>query len=125
MDVQRDGQGGKPADYMAGERTFLAWVRTAITIIALGFVVVKFGLLTRELGHGATTGGSRLSAPIGVTLVLLGGVLVPFALARLHTTERDLAIGAYRSHHFLTTALAVVVALVAALLAVYLAVSGS
>jgi putative membrane protein len=32
---------GKPADYLANERTFLAWVRTAVAILALGFVVVK------------------------------------------------------------------------------------
>ena len=32
-------------DHLANVRTFLAWVRTAITIMAFGFVVAKFGLL--------------------------------------------------------------------------------
>ena len=67
---------GKPADYLANERTFLAWVRTAVAILALGFVVVKFGLLARELSAGTHVRSSRVSAPIGVALVLLGGTLV-------------------------------------------------
>jgi putative membrane protein len=33
------------SDHAANERTFLAWVRTAVAIIAFGFVVEKFSLL--------------------------------------------------------------------------------
>ena len=32
------------ANHAANERTFLAWVRTGIAIIALGFVIEKFNL---------------------------------------------------------------------------------
>lgn len=39
---------GNPADCLASERTVLAWVRTARVIPALGFVVVKSGLVTRK-----------------------------------------------------------------------------
>jgi len=31
-------------EFLANERTFLAWVRTSIAVISLGFVVAKFGL---------------------------------------------------------------------------------
>jgi putative membrane protein len=34
-------------DHLANERTFLAWVRSCIAIMALGFVVARFGLLIR------------------------------------------------------------------------------
>ena len=30
---------------MANERTYLAWVRTGIAVMALGFVVAKFGII--------------------------------------------------------------------------------
>ena len=32
------------ADHAANERTFLAWVRTGIAVIAFGFVIEKFNL---------------------------------------------------------------------------------
>jgi uncharacterized membrane protein YidH (DUF202 family) len=39
-----------PQEYLANERTFLAWLRTCIAIIGLGFVVARFGLFLREFG---------------------------------------------------------------------------
>jgi putative membrane protein len=117
-----EAQQGKATDYLANERTFLAWVRTGLTIIALGFVVVKFGLLIHEL-RGGTQGDSRLSAPIGIVLVGLGGALVLLALLRSRQAERDITAGTYRPDPLLTTALALGTALVAVLLAAYLAAS--
>ena len=32
------------SDHAANERTFLAWVRTGIAVIAFGFVIEKFNL---------------------------------------------------------------------------------
>ncbi len=114
---------GKPADYLANERTFLAWVRTAVAILALGFVVVKFGLMTRELSGTAHVSSSSVSAPIGIALVLLGGALVLAALARFNRTNRDIAEGAYRPQALLAYMLAAGISLTALLLAVYLAAS--
>ena len=39
---------GKASDHLANERTFLAWIRTSISIIVFGFVVAKFGITLRE-----------------------------------------------------------------------------
>ena len=38
-----------PSDYLAAERTFLAWIRTGIALMGFGFVVARFGLFLREL----------------------------------------------------------------------------
>ena len=38
-----------PRVFFAAERTLLAWVRTGLTIMALGFVVSRFGLFVRLL----------------------------------------------------------------------------
>lgn len=114
---------GNTTDYLANERTFLAWVRTGVTLIALGFVVVKFGLLTHELRVGHP-GGSLLSAPIGIALVGLGGILVLLALQRSRRAAEGIAAGSYRPEPFLTTALGLGVALGAGLLAAYLALTG-
>ncbi|MBX9623444.1 MAG: DUF202 domain-containing protein, partial [Gemmataceae bacterium] len=36
-----------PRVFFAAERTLLAWVRTAIGLVGLGFVVARFGLFLR------------------------------------------------------------------------------
>ena len=40
----------KSTQFLANERTFLAWLRTSIAIIGLGFVVARFSLFLREFG---------------------------------------------------------------------------
>jgi putative membrane protein len=37
----------RAAEYLANERTFLAWIRTSIAVITLGFVIAKFGVSLR------------------------------------------------------------------------------
>jgi putative membrane protein len=36
-------------DHLANERTFLAWVRTALGLIGLGFVLARMGLFLQQL----------------------------------------------------------------------------
>jgi len=42
-------QGGDLRDRLAAERTFLAWIRTGIALMAFGFVVARFGLFLQRL----------------------------------------------------------------------------
>jgi putative membrane protein len=68
-----------PRVYFAAERTLLAWVRTGITVIGLGFVVARFGLFLQILRHEASPGSHLGSTLIGVGLVLLGSGAVSMA----------------------------------------------
>ena len=63
-----------PRIYFAAERTFLAWLRTGITVMALGFVVARFGLFLRILRAqgGPVPPGTGLSPYLGAVLVVLG-----------------------------------------------------
>ncbi len=70
----------KITDHMANERTYLAWVRTGIAIIALGFVVAKFGIIIKELVPGAPATSYHLSTDVGVFLVVSGGFLQVMAM---------------------------------------------
>ena len=36
-------------DYLAAERTFLAWVRTGLALMGFGFVAARFGLFRQQL----------------------------------------------------------------------------
>lgn len=68
----------------AAERTLLAWVRTGLAVIGLGFVVARFGLYLRMMSHPGQEVQPRLeSTVIGVGLVLLGAAAVALA-ARQH-----------------------------------------
>jgi putative membrane protein len=76
----------RATEYLANERTFLAWIRTSIAIISLGFVVAKFSLWLRELAvrldPQMQVYRMGASMPIGVTMMALGGVLAVLAAWR-------------------------------------------
>lgn len=69
----------KGTEHLAVERTFLAWVRTSISIIGLGFVVAKFGVWVRELAARlepqVQIHSTGMSLPIGVGMMAFGGIL--------------------------------------------------
>ena len=75
------------SDHAANERTFLAWVRTAIAVEAFGFLVEKFDVF---LEVASRTGGVKAPSVIGETvsnivgllLLLLGGLIVVAATLR-------------------------------------------
>ena len=75
-----------PRVYFAAERTLLAWVRTGIATIGLGFVVARFGLFLRLLRTESANAAPHIgSTLIGVGLVLLGAAAMALA-ARQHAT---------------------------------------
>ena len=59
---------------LANDRTFLAWLRTSIVTMGLGFVVAKVALIVQPTNKAASHQG--LYAAVGVVIVLCGGVLV-------------------------------------------------
>lgn len=74
-----------PRVYLAAERTFLAWIRTSLALMAFGFVVSRFGLFLRVLESSSgqrISEPSALSLPLGVFLVLLGVISDIFAAWR-------------------------------------------
>ena len=74
-----------PRVFFAAERTLLAWVRTGLALIGLGFVVARFGLFLRLIRHdvAASDLGHPITPWIGVGLAALGAVATAVA-ARQH-----------------------------------------
>jgi putative membrane protein len=76
-----------PRIYMAAERTFLAWIRTGVALLAFGFVVARFGIFLRQVATLRTaTPGRDSSASLYLGLALVGaGVVVCIVSAIRHT----------------------------------------
>ena len=75
MGRMADKPAGGPADYMAAERTFLAWIRTGIALMGFGFVVARFGLFLQALQIGHTSLPVRPYGPsfwFGTALIVVG-----------------------------------------------------
>lgn len=69
-----------PRVFFAAERTLLAWLRTGLTIMALGFVVSRFGLFVQLLAAQSkatlAANHSSLSAALGISFVIIGALAV-------------------------------------------------
>jgi putative membrane protein len=90
-----------PRVYFAAERTFLAWLRTGITVMAFGFVVARFGLFLRLLraqGSEAAS-GSGVSPYLGAVLVVLGAIATGAGTRRYQEFCRRLSRSELPSPH--------------------------
>ena len=113
----------KVTDHLANQRTFLAWIRTGLSIIAFGFVVERFGLLLRELGlklieRPIVTG--HYSTVIGITLTLLGSLVMIVALANFLQARRSIDQEHFHPHAGFAVLLTIMTCLIGVILAIYL-----
>jgi putative membrane protein len=88
-----------PRVYFAAERTFLAWIRTGLGLMGIGFAVSRFGLFLRQVSAteshlpAHTTGLSLWS---GVSLVALGVIVNLSAVLRHFQLIHELSSGTWR-----------------------------
>ena len=82
-------------DHAANERTFLAWVRTAIAVMAFGFLIERFDLFLQVaapslVGRTLSAVGQRFANAAGLAFIVLGTVMIIVAAARLFITGRKI-----------------------------------
>ena len=88
-----------PRVYFAAERTFLAWIRTGLGLMGIGFAVSRFGLFLREMSASQShlpAHSTGLSLWSGVSLVALGVVINVSAVIRHFQLIRELSSGTWR-----------------------------
>ena len=76
---------GETPDYrfsLANERTFLAWVRTSLALMAAGIAVVQF-----------VPGLTVVRHALGLILITLGGVLAGISYQHWEHNERAMRLG--------------------------------
>jgi uncharacterized membrane protein YidH (DUF202 family) len=119
--------------HIANERTFLAWIRTSIGIMAFGFVVEKFALFLRQISFFLEKAGNpaltplphHLRAPgwssmLGILLVGFGVLMAVLAFIRYKKTERQIDEDTYHPSFLLDSLLTLSISAVGVILILYL-----
>ena len=120
-----DNSQNDPRVYFAAERTFLAWIRTGLGLMGVGFAVSRFGLFLRDFSntqHAPAQTSTTHSVITGAALVALG-VLINIASVINHlTTIKRLSTGTWQPGQPSRTAvaLAILLALLGTGMAIYL-----
>jgi putative membrane protein len=83
------------SDHAANERTFLAWVRTAIAVMAFGFVIERFDLFLQMMAPQMaqvrlTPHGQAFANVAGLAFIVLGVVMIAIAGVRFVKTAKDI-----------------------------------
>lgn len=114
-------------DHLANERTFLAWIRTSVGIIAFGFVIEKFALFMKQMSFivGKETvvhlpASHGYSVVAGVFLIGFGTLLSLLSYLRFKKVEQQINQSNWRQASFLDLLLTLVVFIMGVLLMIYL-----
>lgn len=124
--IQPEKPNPHTSDHLANERTFLAWIRTSISVLGLGFVVAKFSVWLRELSarldQPMPASHPGLSLPLGIGMMAIGALLAVVAAWRYRRVRDAIRRGEPSAgNHTVTIVAVLVVAMAAGLIAYMLA----
>ena len=116
-------------DHLANERTFLAWIRTSLGIIAFGFVIERFGLFIKQMGlflgkaaiqNSSLTHG--FSEIIGIFIVGFGTLMSFLAYINFKKIEKHILQGTstYRPSGTIYAVLIMAIVVIGIFLIIYL-----
>jgi putative membrane protein len=83
------------SDHAANERTFLAWVRTAIAVMAFGFLIERFDLFIKFAAprlpqQPPAPHGETFANLAGLTFIVLGVTMIALAGLRFVRTAKNI-----------------------------------
>jgi len=89
-----DGKDIRATDTLANERTFLAYVRTALAFVAFGYVIARFSLFSEEIAVVANIHVAREATTVfGISMAAMGIVVGLYGSYRYVATDRGLHRG--------------------------------
>jgi putative membrane protein len=111
--MNEENRDTKLREHLANERTFLAWIRTSIALMGLGFVIVKFGIFLKEvallLEDLNITISEGFSAAVGTGMVAMGVILAFFAFFQYKKVETQINRQNYKSSSLISVLLTLVI----------------
>jgi len=107
-------------EHQANERTFLAWLRTSVALIALGLATARFSIFLEEIGSAVQPDLSEQhswfnSQLLGLSLVIFGLIVIGLAAWRYNQVFWQIEQGQYYPNQFLVWIMVAVVIILAAL----------
>jgi putative membrane protein len=82
------------SDHAANERTFLAWVRTAIAVMAFGFVIERFDLFLQAIAlqrqSPLNSPGSSFANATGLAFIAIGVAMIVISGFRFARTAKGI-----------------------------------
>jgi putative membrane protein len=109
-------------EHLANERTMLAWIRTGVTLIALGFGTARFGAFVDSQSNAAHRAGA--AAVLGIALGAAGVMTVAMSVVRFLRARAQIAAGRFRAELWPEALLAAVAAVLGVGVAIYLLLNG-
>lgn len=112
-----------PRVLFAAERTLLAWNRTAVALIALGFVIERFGMFIKVLPAADIAGQREISFLIGLTLIAFASTMSMLSVIQFRRFVNALSEAEIPEGYMLWcgTVTNIVISVLGALLIAYLA----
>ena len=110
----------RAAQHLDNERTFLAWVRTNVALISLGFVLAR---LSPSLSAAGAVNASRIAAktvPLGIVLVVFGALVTLLAAWRYDSVNRQIEAGCVKTDRALVWFIALAIVLLSAAAVTYM-----
>jgi putative membrane protein len=129
MDSDKEiNDASRTQQYLANQRTFLAWLRTSVALIGLGFVVSRFGLFLRTITVGHSPSVTTLessahysfSSLVGTAMVVLGIVFTGIALKNYLDTHKSIMKGSYLPKHVYIYLISISLIVLGAIIVAYL-----
>jgi len=112
----------RASEHLANERTFLAWVRTTIALVSLGFVLARLGPWLTESGTHAPHLITK-AWPVGIGLVIFGALLTLLAAWRYDAVNRQIEAGLVKTDRALVWSVTIAITLVSGVLTIYIALT--
>ena len=108
-------------EHLSNERTFLAWVRTSIALLSLGFVLARVGPSLAQRSAASSTQAPR-AVPVGISLITLGALLTVLAAWRHSRVNREIENGMVKTGHGLVVFVTVAIVLLSVGVITYMAI---
>jgi inner membrane protein YidH len=110
----------RASEHLDNERTFLAWVRTNIALISLGFVVARLSPSIGAVAGANVRGIETKAVPVGISLVVLGAIVTVLAAWRYDRVNRQIEEGRVTPDRGMVWIVTLVIALLSAAAVAYM-----